>query len=228
MTPEMTNSAARHPDELAGVARQRSGLYRLLAAVFREELTAESLHGMLQPEFLHSLAQVGVDIEGLSSLSADEALLSELSLEFTRLFLGPGPHVSPYESVHLGGEGGSLWGPETQAVKRFIQHSGFCYDERYHGLPDHIGVELEFMAGLTGMEADAWDLDDSEAAFTCLRREKTFLSRHLGRWAGRFANKVGELATMPLYPQMAALTRDYVAADNRELDGIGELDGPSH
>ena len=201
---------------------ERNGLYSLLAAVFREELTEGLLRKLLAPDFLNTLAEAGIDTGELSALMLDDAFIEDLTLEFSRLFMGPGKHVPPYESVHLGGDGGTLWGPETSAVKKFIGKSGFTYDENYHGLPDHISVELEFMAHLTGLEAEAWQLHNSEKAINCLRFQKEFLNRHLNLWAGKFADKVAELAELPLYPKMAKLTRDFVEADHKELSKISD------
>ncbi|MBT3766153.1 MAG: hypothetical protein HOB79_08060 [Rhodospirillaceae bacterium] len=209
-----------NPKEMARMAVERNGLYRLLATVFRKEFTAELVRELKDPEFLRDLSEVGADIEVFSNLSPDKEFLEELSLEFSRLFMGPGQHVSPYESVHLGGEGASLWGPQTINVKKFIEQSGFVYETDYHGLPDHISVELEFMAHLTQLEAEAWELDQTDEAINSLLFQKEFLERHLALWVTKFSAKVEELAEIPIYPQLATLTRDFVEADHQELGKI--------
>ena len=211
-------------DKMARMAMERNGLYNLLATIFRNELSADLLGHLLDADFLGNLADVGVNIEALLSLKPDETSLDDLSLEFSRLFIGPGKHVSPYESVHLGGEGGALWGTETTAVKRFIEKSGFSYDEKYHGLPDHISVEHEFMAHLTSLEAEAWRNGEPKKAINCLHIQQKFLDQHLGRWIESFSNKVETLAKMPFYAEMAKLARDFVQADNQELRNIDSLD----
>lgn len=135
MTEMVETEVAETLEEMARMAMERNGLYGLLAAVFRSELAEDILGRLLDPDFQQDLAAVGVDVDAFSSLKPDEASLDDLSLEFSRLFMGPGRHASPYESVHMGGEGGSLWGPETSAVKRYIEKSGFAYDEDYHVCP---------------------------------------------------------------------------------------------
>ena len=220
MTATVTTEEAVDPEEMARMAMERNGLYGLLAAVFRSELTEDILGHLLDPGFQQYLAAVGIDVDAFSSLKPDETSLDDLSLEFSRLFMGPGKHVSPYESVHMGGEGGSLWGPETSAVKKFIEKSGFAYDEDFRSLPDHISVELEFMAHLTSVEAEAWRLRDSDNAINCLRFQKEFLARHLGRWVASFSDKVAELAEIPFYPQMASLSQNFVEAESQELNKI--------
>lgn len=223
MTMTVETEGVENPEEMARMAIERNGLYGLLAAVFRSELTGDILGHLLDSDFQQDLAAAGADVDAFSSLKLAEAPLDDLSLEFSRLFMGPGKHASPYESVHMGGESGSLWGPETSAVKKFIEQSGFAYDENYHGLPDHISVELEFMAHLTGVEAEAWRLRDSDRAINCVRFQKEFLGRHLARWAGLFSKKVALLAELPFYSTMAMLTRDFVEAENQALDKIDGL-----
>ncbi len=223
MSATKKTSGPNGPDELARMAIERSRLYGLLATIFRAEPTTVLLQHLLKPDFLNDLAAVGIDTDALTALKPAEALLTELKLEFSRLFFGPGKHVSPYESVHLGGAGGSLWGPETSAVKKFIEHAGFAYDANYHGLPDHISVELELMAHLTELEAEAWRNADTDKALNCLQFQKAFISGHLGRWVASFSDKVTELAETALYPQMAALTRDFVKSEFHELKDINHL-----
>lgn len=79
------------------------------------------------------------------------------------------------------------------------------------------------MAHLTSVEAEAWRLRDSDKAINCLRFQKEFLGRHLGRWAGLFSKKVEVLAELPFYSAMAMLTRDFVEAEIQELNTMDEL-----
>lgn len=208
------------PEEMARMALERQGLYRLLATVFRSEIKRDLLHELLSPEYLEVLTTAGIDTRELVSLKPNETLLNDLSLEYSRLFIGPGHHVSPYESVHCGINGGSLWGKETSAVKKFIEGLGFKYEKDFHGLPDHISVELEFMAHMTDLEAEAWSNDDEKTALILLGRQNEFLGTHLGKWIGPFCDQVTELAEGPVYRLFAILTRDFVAADQRDLSRL--------
>ena len=224
MVETVNKKGAPDPEEMARMAMERNGLYRLLAAVFREEMTAEVLSRLSAPEFQNVLEQTGVETTAFISDEAKEKQIEDLALEFSRLFFGPGNHVSAHESVHLGGDGGSLWGPQTVAVKKFIETAGYVYDSEYHGLPDHISVELEFMAHLTDQEAEAWNDRDKARALNCLHVQQLFMDRHLGCWVNPFADAVAELGKMPMYVQMAALARDFVGAEREELKQFHEFD----
>ncbi len=208
------------PETQARMAGARNGLYAFLAAIFRQEMTDKLLQSVLEPEFLNTLVAFGVQVSSFASLKPDQASVDKLVQDYTRLFMGPGTHVSPYESVHLGGAGGGLWGPETTAVKKFIEASGFVYDESFHGLPDHISVELEYMDHMTRLEAKAWEDGDRDQAENCRLFQKGFLSEHLCRWSGKFSDKVQETASGTFYGEMAALMRDFVEAEFRDLNEI--------
>ena len=218
MAQTATITGMPSPEEMAGMAIERNGLYRLLAAVFREEIALDLLVYILKPSYLEKLAETGVDVTALSALTPDTALQEQLSLEYSRLFIGPGKHVAPYESVHRGGEGATLWGPETSALKRFIEHCGFVYDEQYHDLPDHISIELELMGHLTNTEAEAWSEGDTQLATNSIGLQKEFLSRHLANWTKPFANRVTEMAESHFYPQMANLIHNFVQAEKQEIE----------
>lgn len=208
---------AQTSEEKARIAVERKMLYSLLAAVFRSEMSEDILRGLLNPDFLSELMDAGFEIKSLTELKPGVELLEELAEEFSRLFMGPGKHVAPYESVHINGENGNLWGPETSAVKRFIEQSGFDYNENFHGLPDHISVELEFMAHLVSTEAESWQNNDVAEAENSISFQIEFLSQHLSLWTKPFADKVCELAELPVYSQMAMLTHSFVEYEKAEL-----------
>jgi TorA maturation chaperone TorD len=53
--------------------------------------------------------------------------------------------------------------------------------------------------------------------------QREFLDQHLGLWAGQFSKKVGELANLPFYAEIAALTRDFIEAECQELNKASVL-----
>ena len=206
------------PDTLARTAMERSNLYGFLASVFREEVSAGLLQHIKTPEFLDALADGGIDIETDFLDRPEEQLLEDLAIEYTALFLGPGGHVSPHESAQTKDGSGLLWGPETIEVKRTIEAAGFHYKPDFHGLPDHIGVELEFMAEIAGKEAAAWRDGDFAKASNCLEFEHEFLASHLGAWAPTFCQQVTERAELSFYRDMARLTADFLEAEKHEIE----------
>jgi len=196
----------------AETTRARSGLYGLLAAAFRAEPTAALLREMAAPAVRGAMAAVGAAPE--TDADAD---VEALAVEYARLFIGPGDHVAPYASVHLGGDGASLWGEKTAWVKNFIEDAGFDYRPDYHGLPDHIAVELEFMQAMTAEEAAALEKGDGERAARIRRAETAFVTEHLATWAPAFCRQVIDRAELPFYRALARVTAGFIASEAAEL-----------
>jgi TorA maturation chaperone TorD len=207
--------------EMAAFARHRSNIYGFLAVVFRQEVTSDLLQQMKDPQFLGVLTGFGVNLNDNFIQYPEEDLLEDLAVEYTRLFLGPGKHISPHESVHHkkeGGQNGQLWGESTAEVKKIIESAGLEYKTEYTGLPDHISVELEFMQQVILREEQAWQDNDKETALLCQENEKKFVHEHLFRWIPDFCNKVVQEAELPFYREMAKLTKNFIEFETKEID----------
>lgn len=212
-------------EERKAVAGQRRHVYGLLSTIYRQEVTSDLLQELKAPQFLGVLSDLGIqDLDDLLQ-KPEEELLEDLAVEYARLFLGPGKHISPHESIHhQRGEarGGMLWGEATVAVKRFIEATGLDYSPEYKGIPDHISVELELMEQLADREEQAWAEEDWEGVLRCLKVEKKFLEEHLTAWVPTFCDKVMDEAELPFYREMAALTKNFIEFDREEIDKYGD------
>ena len=137
------------------LSRQRSNVYGLLARMYRSEVTPDFLPRVRDPQFLGVLRGLGASIGEEFFQRPEEEVLEDLAVEYTRLFLGPGRHIPPYESVHHernDGDWGRLWGADTVAVKAFIEAAGLAYQ-------DSIEQRAWELAGCTGA-APAMRVDD--------------------------------------------------------------------
>lgn len=197
--------------------RARGGLYRLLARIFRAEPDEALLDQLAGPPLCEALAEAGIDMAAILPDAPAADTIRALAEEYTRLFLGPGKHISPHESVQLKRGSGVLFGPETGVVKRFIEEAGFDYDEAYHGLPDHIGVELEFLAHLTEQEANAIEAGDDARLQSAIGWQHRFISKHPGKWVAIFAREVKAQADLPFYPAFAGLLPGFLATEKSAL-----------
>jgi len=93
---------------------------------------------------------------------------------------------------------------------------------RAHGLraggeekerPDHITVELEFMAVLAKKEALALQQGASEKASICRDTSALFLSEHLACWAPAFGRRIGAISTSPWFQNLGELVALWVEYD---------------
>jgi len=193
-------------------AQSRSNIYGLLASVFRQEPTEALIRELRDPRLSGVFSDMGVELGETFSRLPESTAAEALGLEFTRLFIGPGSHISAHESIFVEMDGGtsSLWGKKTVEVKNFIETAGLDYEPEFTGIPDHISVEFEFMQKLTAWEAEKWTQLDQKSAEYCSTVQRMFLDQHLLCWLPQFCDAVMEQAELPFYRSMAELTRNFM------------------
>ena len=233
-------------DEWRKQAISRSNCYGLLALVFRDTPTTEVVTQLRVLPLAETLKRLGYDVA--QDIAGElEAVTERLGEQYTQTFVGPGPHVSPYASVHHGDEG-QLWGDSTVWVKQFIEMTGLSFKSNWGSIPDHIAIELELMQRLTTYEAELWiqiasaPLNDKEILdkrlYQCLQAQEDFLREHLCEWVPRFCGCVLETSTSLFYRKMARLTKLVVLSDVEQVTAArnalrcnsfgksGQCDGP--
>lgn len=202
-------------------AKARGNLYGFLATVFRAEPTVEFLDQLRTPVFSEVLESIDSSLKKPFNGTPNGILAEDLATEFARLFIGPGPHISPHESTNLDPDipvESTLWSNETVKVKKFIEATGLEYDGSFAGMPDHIAAELEFMQRLIERESDAWKDEDEEYATNLLKIQKQFLDEHLSQWLPRFCERVIHMTKEPFYAEMAKLTDSFLKFEYELLE----------
>ncbi|USF88707.1 TorD/DmsD family molecular chaperone [Candidatus Endoriftia persephone] len=205
--------------KLADSAKSRSEIYGLLTTVFREEPTEALIKELRGPRLSGAFSDMDVDLGETFYSDPEGQVADELAVEFTHLFLGPGPHISAHESifVEVDGDACALWGAQTVEVKKFIETTGLNYEPGFTGLPDHVSVELEFLQKLTEWEADKWIQQNRKSAEYCLTVQRMFLERHLLCWLPQFCDAIMTQAEMPFYRAMAELTKNYMEFERQSI-----------
>ena len=216
--------------KLAGIAQYRSDLYRIFALGFSNptedfitDLQSGALVDNLQ-QCLDTLAlnesHYGTALQGLSALTTKhqngnpQTLLSQLRVEYMRLFIGPSNPVTPiYETLHRevneNGARPMLVASQTAlAVEQCYRKSGVKMIS--HDSPDHLATELEFLVYLCGKEAQAWQEDNNTMAKKWRRLQLEFLNEHLGAWGLTFCRQVRELAAERFYQYFATLAETFL------------------
>ncbi|MCU7873795.1 MAG: molecular chaperone TorD family protein [Candidatus Thiodiazotropha sp. (ex Lucinoma borealis)] len=206
-------------EELADNAKSRSDIYGLMSTVFREEPSRGLIKEMRSPRLSETFTGLGVELGERFYTEPESKVVEELAIEYTRLFIGPGPHISAHESIfsEMDGDTGGLWGVKTVAVKKFIETTGLDYGKDFTGLPDHISVELEFMQKLAEWETDMWLQQDRKRAEHCLTVQRKFLEQHLFCWVNQFCDAVINQAEIPFYRAMAELSKQYMEFERQSI-----------
>ena len=204
---------------LADDAKTRSDIYGLLTTVFREEPSGAFINELRGSRLSGAFSDMDVELGEKFYSDPESELVEELAVEFSRLFIGPGPHISAHESIftEVDGDSRGLWGRNTVEVKKFIETTGLDYEPEFTGLPDHVSVELEFMQKLSQWEADKWNQEDRESAEYCLTVQRLFLEQHLLRWLPQLCDVVMVQAELPFYRAMAELTKNYMEFEQQSI-----------
>ena len=118
-------------------------------------------------------------------------------------------------------------GESTLDVRRRMAAEGVA--PAGSALPDHVGIELAFMAHLASQEASAWENEDPEKAREVLARQGSFLQTHILAWLPQFCHRVLVGHPHDFYAALARRTETFVsedAASVRSWLGHAEETGP--
>lgn len=212
-------------------AQLRSRVYAVLSIAFSPPREAMGAPGVLQAavlilrEVMRVLA-VPVPARTLLALEEGERQVTsnpgqgggdELEAEYNRLFVGPGaPRVYPYESLYRDSTG-LVMGPSTGKVHQAYRRSGLEMSSAYRDLPDHLAVELEFMARLCGEEAKARSAGRTDLALRLKEEQRSFLAEHLAPWLPRLCERVIRGTSSPIYRGLAEVAAIFVGWDREQV-----------
>jgi len=207
-------------EDLINGAFSRRMLYLLLARIFAAEADQPLLSELGRAEIRTILKELDIEIDPVANSGRRDNAVETLGEEFTFLFLGPGKHIAPYESVQLKQGSGLLMGKETVFVRQFIDEAGFDFTPAYGGIPDHISVELEFLGHLVEAEAWAMEDNDTERYLAAAGWQHKFISDHIGKWASVFSRRVGKRATLPFYPGFTRILPRFLSGEKAYLAAV--------
>lgn len=234
----MTANPQHHavPAELAPA---RQAVYAYFRGAFSAPPTAEQLAALRDGDLLAALRAMVTEAP-LASLRDDLAGKSlddvqrEARQEFLNLFKVPGSqYVTPYESVFrdahdVGGQQikGLLMGQSAIDVQKWYRLAAIEIADEYKDLPDHICLEMDYLAHLCGKEQEfAAKGDDAKLART-REMQRDFLAGHVVRWIGALRDKIHEKSQHPYFRAVADMAVEFVQRDLETLEGvIGESSG---
>ncbi len=136
----------------------------------------------------------------------------------------------PYESAFLSptGQPDPLLMARIEAAYSAI---GLAPSPDLGELPDHVAIELEFMALLCGQEVAAWEDDDVAGAVKAMRRAKRFLDGHLSIWLPAFARRLATADKVGFYRTISEGAAAFVLYDRdllaAFLEGLSRITDPS-
>jgi len=207
-------------DELRDQMLARAALYNLFATALARRMD----ESWLNTDFQRILAAGLPDVEGkhsvlnaLKEAGRNRKAFKAIQLEYDALFLVPGPKlIFPYESCYtrrnIDGTFGRLWQEPAQDMFRILQEWNIHFAEGWELIPDHIAVELFFMAELCRFAGEE-TLDAAE-----LRTwQDKFLATHLLPWVFELLANLEKKADLAFYRGLAQLMRRFLEEERDEL-----------
>jgi TorA maturation chaperone TorD len=217
--------------ELAAV-RQR--MYCLLSEGFREPPTPERLRPLMRTSFRSHAAELfGEPVS--QAFQQCEVLITQdpqweqgARQEFMNLFKVPGgQYVMPYESVYrdtreIEGKkvGGLLMGQSAIDVQKWYRLAGVEISEEFKDLPDHIALELNYLAHLCAKEQEFASANDQRRLKRAWEMQRDFLAAHIVPWMSPLRDKIVEKSQHPYFRALAELTCEFTQRDLAALGGL--------
>jgi len=150
----------------------------------------------------------------LASSMAATADHQSLLRAYSRLFLVP-PRPAPLNAgAYIDG---TIMGPSVVEMERYYQRHGLVRDADFRGMPDHLVLQLQFLAALLGTAAQM----DSARATSVLQEARDFLNRFLRPWPNDLLQRLDHQSSRDArcrpYAVLGRLVRDALDEDARWL-----------
>ncbi len=145
----------------------------------------------------------------------DEPAVRQIQARYVSLFAaatGGRLPCPPYESTYMAARGVSD-AIVLASVERDYATAGLYGTSTKKQAPDHISMEMEFLAILCGRESEAWEAEKTPQGIGLLEKESKFIDTHLGLWLRAFAHDVRKADEGGLYADVAAAALAFVTHD---------------
>ncbi|MHB0984894.1 MAG: TorD/DmsD family molecular chaperone [Sulfuricella sp.] len=209
-----------NPKQMQTVAAGRARTYAVLSALYAAPPSADLTEmiregGLVQDE----RGPFGTAANDLTFFFREAAsgtqLENELAAEHTRLFVLP-TGVVPHEAFYAD-ENQRLGGRVTVAVQQYYEEAAARLTGACLELPDHMGVELEFMKFLCDIEEQFWKEPNWAGLQKCLSFQNGFLTEHLLRWYRPLCERIIDETDLDMYRALARLTIAFLEDEQKDV-----------
>lgn len=202
-SPVETHDSTLAAEALPEEQLRRAGIYSVLAALLRDAPTDAVLDFVaeLEVDAANSGNELLVSLNMLS-LAARHSSAQSLVDEYHALFIGLGRgELVPYGSWY---QTGFLMEKPLGLLRSDLADLGFTRSADVHEPEDHVAALCEVMAMLIyeGIGID---------------RQQRFFQTHIGSWAERFFDDLGNANSAVFYRSVARFGQAFLAMENRYL-----------
>ncbi len=135
--------------------------------------------------------------------NAQDDPVTDVSVEFTSLFIGPPePKAAPWETMYRGDGANVGFGQATFEMNRLLQDAGLKMSGESNQYADHMGIELLYLSELCG-RVSRGECECSEV--------KRYVSEHPAGWVCVFRDKVHAAAPDGYFDRLLAIESELLA-----------------
>ena len=216
-----TSQNQDEPDRLA-LVEARTNTYAYLSQGFLKKPNEEIVNGFLDEVLISSLPdhlEDGSEHPLRRFAKSYDGDLEAPGREFEALFVTPirGMYVTPYASVYLTG---IMSQEPMRAARQIYQEAGLEIGQGSADSPDHIGLELEFMAVLCDRETTALKDGASEEVQDLLALQQRFLTGHMLPWIPQLSGEIIKRGTSDFYGGISMFMTEFVSLDRHLVDEL--------
>lgn len=224
--------------EMVTLSGARHTAYAFLSSAFSTPPSAELLDALRDDGFLRAAAPLfGERIyrelrDYFPATGSTEALRREAREEFMRLWKVPGPQYIPaYESVLRGTRDvagkrvrGLLMGASAVDAQKWYRLAALELSPACKELPDHISIELNYLAHLCAKERQFASAGDEPKLTRTWVMQRDFLATHIAPWVGALHQEVYHKSKNGFFRAIADMVCELT---RRDLATLEDVVGPS-
>ncbi len=224
--------------EMLSLGQAREEAYGFLSDAFTQPPSVERLAALQSDSFLSSASELFSEdtLAPLRRWAHEGQQLDDLERsahqEFMNLFKVPGgQYVTPYESVfrdtrEIAGKQakGLLMGRSAIDVQKWYCLAAVEISDEYKDLPDHICLELNYLAHLCAKERAFASADDAAKITRAWEMQRDFLAAHVVTWIGALRDRIHEKSHHAYFRAVADMAVEFT---QRDLATLEDLLGPS-
>ncbi|TWT41685.1 chaperone protein TorD [Phycisphaerae bacterium RAS1] len=214
------------PESAVNAARR--SIYDFLAGCFTRPPTPQDVAAVRSGDFRGVCAGLHRDDVRRTQVAPRPASesLSEIHLEFMNLLNVPGgKYLAPFESVYrdsreIEGQAvrGLLMGQSAVDVQKWYRLAALDFESDCKELPDHIGLELAYVAHLCRKEQDFEATGDAPRLSRAREMQRDFLAAHVDSWLGALRDRLYDKSTSAHYRTIVDFALGFVRADLASLE----------
>lgn len=146
-----------------------------------------------------------------------------LGIDRARIYSGISPDYGPPAPCETLWRKGQEDTDSLQDVVLSYRHGGFELKKDEPGRPDHISVELDYMAQVASKEISTLEAGDSAGGDNARKSQEAFLREHMSRWVPEFVRKAIEYAETDFYRGHLHMLSGFVTGQTKALGQIVNL-----